>query len=163
ALIDVEQRELILRVRKERVVLKMNDEALKLISSSDNTSITSEHPMVSLVEDTRKGVRQLLQPDNVNKTGVTTEENHTKPPDIQQTKTRIEESEGTPKTLEGSKTSIPKSIKKNNRRTEIPINSFIYTKWVPVTKENKPLTISKWKQKSSVLMNGRECEKFELD
>src|SRR5262249_33264936 len=47
ALIDVEQRELILRVREERVVLKMNNDALKLIFSSDNEGTISEQPGVS--------------------------------------------------------------------------------------------------------------------
>src|SRR5262249_15210347 len=77
ALIDVEQRELILRVRDERVVLKMNEESLKLIFSSNNESTASGKPIVNPVEDTTLGVRKMLQKDTLNKIRVVREGNHT--------------------------------------------------------------------------------------
>src|SRR5262249_22540837 len=79
ALIDVEQQELILRVREKRVVLKMNEKALKLIFSSNNESTNSGKPMVNLVEDTKLGVRKLLQKDTLKKIRVIIEGNSTRP------------------------------------------------------------------------------------
>src|SRR5262249_8944737 len=132
-LIDVEQRELILRVREERIVLKMNEEALKSIFSSNKERTVNEQPMVSLCEDTKLWERKILPQDTLNKIRAILKDDPTTPPEIheQQTKTRIEESEGRPKTLAGSKTSIPKNIEKNTRRTETSINPFLYIKWVP--------------------------------
>src|SRR5262249_345598 len=162
ALIDVEQRELILRVREERVVLKMSEEALKSISSSNKERAINEQLIVNLCEDTELGKRKILPQDTLNKIREILQDNPITPLEIhkQQTKTRIKESKGTTKTLEGSKISIPKSIEKNNRRTETPINPYLNTKWAPVTKENKPLTIAQRKQKSLVLINVREIEKI---
>src|SRR5262249_43818991 len=67
ALIDVEQRELILRVRGERVVLKMNEEALKSISSSSKERTINDQHMVNLCKDTELGERKILPEDTLNK------------------------------------------------------------------------------------------------
>src|SRR5262249_26363031 len=162
ALIDVEQRELILRVREERVVLKMSEEALKSISSSNKERTFNEQLIVNLYEDTELGKRKILPQGTLNKIREILQDNPITPPKIhkQQTKTQIKESKGTTKTLEGSKKSIPKSIKKNNRSTERPINPNLNTKWVPVPKKNESVTISHRKQKSPVLINVRGIEKI---
>src|SRR5262249_10273127 len=162
ALIDVEQRELILRVRKERVVLKMNDEALKLIFSSDNESTISTQSMVSLVEDTKLGVRKILPKDTLNKIRVILEDKPTIPPNIQQTKTQTKESEGQSKTPEKSKTPTSKVIKKNKLKTKRPINPFLYSKWVLVTEETKPSPTLQQKQRTHKLMNNKKKEILEL-
>src|SRR5262249_44265797 len=91
----------------------MNNDALKVIYSSDNESIGSEQPMVSLIENTgleihptkksinptepttletnprNKGVRKILSQDTLKKIRVNLEDNHTVPPDIQQTQTPV--------------------------------------------------------------------------
>src|SRR5262249_21568528 len=158
ALIDVEQRELILRVREEKVVLKMNNDALKLIFSSDNEGIISEQPGVSLVEETTLGVRKMLTQDTVNKVKVILEDNPTIPPDIQQTKTQIEESEGQSRTLEKIKTTVSKIIKKNKPKTKTPHDPFLHKKWVPTIKEPKPSPTLQQNQRTPKLMNRKKKE-----
>src|SRR5262249_15192560 len=145
-----------LRVRDEKVVLKMNNDALKLIFSSDNKSTISEQPIVNLVKETKSGVRKILPQDTVNKIKEILKDNHTMPPDIhkQQTKTQTEEEERQSNLQEESSTPIPKNIKKNTIRTKKPINPFLYTKWVPMIKETIHLSNLQQKQVTHKLTNG---------
>src|SRR5262249_12090591 len=139
----------------------MNDEALKLIFSSDNESTVSTQSMVSLVEDTKLGVRKILPKDTLNKTRVILEDKPTIPPDVQQTKTQTEESEEQSKTLEKRSTLAFKVIRKNKLRTKRPNNPYLYSKWVPVTEETKPSPILQQKQMTSKLMNNKKKETLE--
>src|SRR5262249_51816481 len=109
ALIDVEQRELILRVREERVVLRMNEEALKSISSSSKERTINDQHMVNLCKDTELGERKILPEDTLNKIRAILKENPITPLELheQQIKTQIKESKRITKALEGSKISIP--------------------------------------------------------
>src|SRR5262249_45898157 len=91
--------------------------------------------------------------DTVNKTGVTIEENHTKPPDTQQPKTQPEESNGQSKPLKKNNTPIHKGQKSKNK-TRTSRNSFLYTKWLQVSKELKPLMTLKQKLGSTKLVTG---------
>src|SRR5262249_40007392 len=56
SLIDVQQRKLILRVRDEKVVVKMDNDTLTLDDSLDNRSTLSEQSKLNLVEETELGV-----------------------------------------------------------------------------------------------------------
>src|SRR5262249_10483288 len=153
ALIDVEQRELILKVRKERVALKMNGETLKIIFSSEHEVTASAQPMVSLVEETKSGVSKILPQDTLNKSRVILEDNPTVSPDIQ-TKTQTEGSQGQSKILDKGATSISEKPRKEIGRSKVPRNQVQSTKWLPINKE-KPAHILQQKQEFSEPKKGR--------
>src|SRR5262249_908694 len=86
-------------------------------------------------------VREIIPENTLDEIKEVKNDNRKLPPDIykKQTISKTEESKAKSNLQEKSKTPNSKNIKKNNIRTKTPRNPSLYTKWVPVIKETKPM------------------------